>query len=180
MAMETAERELNGLHPEKLEAFLQGLREEENLRGLSGPWRSRVTWQGGFKARAHMRTHAVDMDEPSALDTQDTAASAHEMVLSAVGSCMMVGFILNATRQGVKVNNLEIALEGEFDTIAKWAGLTDTGNPGYGGITAKAFVSADADEDTLRAIWKKAVEGSPVTQTVSHPTPIDTEIEIVS
>jgi uncharacterized OsmC-like protein len=170
--------ELNGLHPERLEAVIESLKDADNLKAFSGPWRSRVSWEGGFRAKAHTRTHTVSFDEPEGLDTQDTAASAHEHLLSAVGACMTVGFILNATRHGIRVRNLEISLEGNFDNILKWAGL-DEGNPGYGRIHAKAFVSADADEDTLRALWKKAVEGSPVTQSVARVTEIETDFETV-
>lgn len=176
---ETSEVTLNGLHPAKLEAVIESLKKPENLKAFSGPWRSRVVWQGGFKAKAHTRTHTVEFDEPADLDTKDTAASAHEHVLSAVGSCMTVGFVLNATRRGVKIHNLEIALEGNFDNFLKWAGLDEEGNPGYGGIKAKVYVKADADEQTLRDIWKKAVEGSPVTSSVARATPITTEFEAV-
>jgi uncharacterized OsmC-like protein len=171
--------DLNGLDVTQLEGFLAALKEPANLDGLSGPWRARVSWQGGFKAKSHMRTHMVELDEPDALGTKDTAASAHELLLSAVASCMMVGFVLNATRRGVKVNDLEIAVEGTFAHIARWAGIDDSGNPGYGGITAKAYVRADADEATIQEIWKLAVDGSPVTQTVTHPTPVTTELEIL-
>lgn len=177
MATQEDTATLNGLHPDKLEAVIDSLRKPENLKAISGPWRSRVVWQGGFKAKAHTRTHTVEFDEPADLDTQDTAASAHEHLLSAVGACMMVGFVLNATRQGVKISDVEIALEGNFDNILKWAGLDDEGNPGYRGITAKVYVRADADEETLREIWRKAVEGSPVTQSVARATPITAEFE---
>lgn len=176
---ETSEATINGLHPEKLGTVVESLKDAANLKAFSGPWRSRVIWDGGFRAKAHTRTHTVEFDEPSGLDTEDTAASAHEHLLSAVGACMMVGFVLNATRQGVKIDNLEIALEGNFENILKWAGLDEGGNPGYGGITAKVYVRADADEETLRAIWKKAVDGSPVTQSVARATPITTEFEAV-
>jgi uncharacterized OsmC-like protein len=168
---------LNGLHADKLEAVVESLKDADNLKAFSGPWRSRVVWDGGFKAKAHMRTHTIAFDEPEGLDTQDTAASAHEMLLSAVGACMMVGFVLNATRQGVKIENLEIAVEGNFENILKWAGLEESANPGYGGVKAKVYVQADADEQTLREIWKKAVDGSPVTQSVARATPIETEFE---
>ncbi len=36
------------------------------------------------------------MDEPEGLDASDSAASAHEQLLSAVGSCLTVGYVLNA------------------------------------------------------------------------------------
>lgn len=88
-------------------------------------------------------------------------------------------YVLNATRRGVKIHDLEIALEGNFENILKWAGHSQSGNPGYPSIKAKCFVRADADEKTLREIWQAAVDGSPVTQTVARPTQIITEFEKV-
>ena len=173
-----AEAELNGLRPAKIKAILDSMRDDPNvLKGVTGPWKSRVVWQTGFRAKAYMRKHVVDMDEPEGLDASDIAASAHEQLLSAVGTCMTVGFVLNATKRGVKIHDLEIVLEGHFSNILKWAGHSDTGNPGYPAIKAKVFVKADADEATLREIWKLAVDGSPVTQTVARQTEIIPEFE---
>lgn len=169
--------ELNGLHPAKLREIIESLKDPEVLKSVSGPWRSRVKWQGGFKGKAYMRTHTIELDEPAGLDATDTAASAHEHILSAVGGCMMVGFVLNATKRGIKIHDLEIALEGNFENILKWAGLSDAGNPGYSEIKAKIYVRADADQKTLREIWRLAVEGSPVTQTVARQTKIVPEFE---
>jgi len=175
-----AEAELNGLRPAKIQVILDSMKNDAGvLKAVTGPWKSRVVWQGGFRTKAYMRKHAVDMDEPEGLDASDMAASAHEQLLSAVGTCMTVGFVLNATKQGIKIHDLEIAVEGYFDNILKWAGHSDTGNPGYPAIKAKCFVKADADETTLREIWKLAVEGSPVTQTVARPTQIIPEFEAV-
>ena len=89
---------LNGLRPEKLNEILNSLKDPEVKKAISGPWRSRVRWETGFKGKAYTRTHTVDFDEPEGLDATDTAASAHEHILSAVGGCMMVGFVLNATK----------------------------------------------------------------------------------
>ena len=175
---EIVEQELNGLHPEKLKGILDSFKQEEVFAAVSGPWRSRVRWDGGFRAKAYMRTHTMEMDEPSDLDATDLAASAHEQLLSAVGGCMTVGFVLNATKQGIKIHDLEITLEGNFDNIRKWAGVEE-GNPGYGDIHAKVFVKADADEAALRDIWRLAVEGSPVTQTVVKGAKLTTDFEAV-
>ncbi len=179
MAKEAKEAMLNGLHPEKLNAILESMKKPEVLQAVTGPWKSRVVWQSGFRAKAYMRKHAVEMDEPEDLDATDLAASAHEQLLSAVGSCMTVGFVLNATKRGIRIHELEIVLEGHFDNILKWAGISDTGNPGYRTIKAKVFVKADADEATLRDIWKLAVEGSPVTQSVARLTQIVPEFAVV-
>jgi uncharacterized OsmC-like protein len=92
---------------------------------------------------------------------------------------MTVGFVINATKLGVKIHDLEIAVEGYFDNIRVWAGVEGEGNPGYGKISAKAFVRADAEESVLKEIWKLAVDGSPVTQTVRHSNEVETELEVV-
>ena len=174
------EQVLNGLPRQKLNEVLESFRDPEVFKAVTGPWKSRVVWQDGMRSKAYMRTHVVEMDEPGDLTATDLAASAHEQLLSAVGSCMTVGFIVNATKRGIKIQNLEIAMDGFFDNIRKWAGVEDAGNPGYGSITAKAFVKADADEATLRDIWRLAVEGSPVSQSVMRETKITPELEIIT
>ena len=175
----TQENHLTGLPREKLIEVLESFKNPEVFNAVTGPWKSRVVWQGGMRAKSYMRNHAVEMDEPGDLTATDVAASAHEQVLSAMGSCMTVGFIVNATKRGVKVLDLEITVEGYFDNIRKWAGVEDSGTPGYGKISAKAFVSADADEATLRDIWRLAVEGSPVTQTIRHSNEVETDFEVI-
>ena len=169
---------LNGLPRQKLGEVLESFRDPDVFNAVTGPWKSRIVWQDGFRAKAYMRNHAVEMDEPGDLTATDLAASAHEQLLSAVGSCMTVGFVLNATQRGIKIHDLEIAVDGYFDNIRKWAGVEE-GNPGYGSISAKLFVRADADAATLAEIWKLAVEGSPVTQSVMRETKVTTELEVM-
>ena len=35
------------------------------------------------------------------------------------------------TKRGIRIHDLEIALEAQFDDILKWAGSSPDGNPGY-------------------------------------------------
>src|SRR5206468_528077 len=73
--MAKAEVELNGLRPAKIREILDSMRDNRDvLKAVTGPWKSRVVWQKGFKAKAYMRQHAVQMDEPEGLDAQDSAA----------------------------------------------------------------------------------------------------------
>jgi len=59
------EKTLNGLRVDKINSILNSMRDDkEFLNAVTGPWKSRVVWQGGFKAKAYMRKHAVEMDEP--------------------------------------------------------------------------------------------------------------------
>ncbi|MBF6559299.1 MAG: OsmC family protein [Candidatus Binataceae bacterium] len=175
-----AEKELNGLRVDKILGILDSMRDDpEFFKAVTGPWKSRVVWQGGFKAKAYMRKHIVQMDEPEGLDASDSAASAHEQLLSAMGSCLTVGYVLNATKRGVKIHDLEITLEGNFENILKWAGHAPNASPAYPSVKLKCFVRADADDKVLREIWQAAIDGSPVTQTVARPTEIIADFEKV-
>ena len=91
---------LNGLPREKLIEVLESFRDPKVFNAVTGPWKSRVVWQGGMRAKSYMRNHVAEMDEPGDLTATDAAASAHEQVLSAMGSCITVGFIVNATKTG--------------------------------------------------------------------------------
>lgn len=176
----TVEKELNGLTVSKLEDFVNEIKTKPNAASeVNGPWRTRVEWQGGLKAKAYMRNHTANFDEPQGLGATDTAASAHEHVLSAAGACMMTGFVFQATRRGIKIHNCEIALEGTFGDIRNWAGLNDEGTPGYPEINAKLYVSAEADKATLEQLWNEAWKRSVVTQTIARGAKIVPEFEAV-
>lgn len=171
---------LNELDVSKLEQFVNDLKTKPDVvKAVNGPWHSRVQWQGGLKSKAYMRNHVASYDEPEGLGATDSAASAHEHILSAVGACMMTGFVFQATRRGIKIHNCEIALEGSFGSIKNWAGLSDESTPGYPEIKAKMYVKADADEKTLNEIWNEAWKRSVVTQTVARGAKITPEFEAV-
>ncbi len=175
---QTQEKNLNGLQVSKLDQFVNDIKTNpEAAKAVNGPWRTRVEWQGGLKAKAHMRNHVASFDEPEGLGATDTAASAHEHILSAVGACMMTGFVFQATRRGIKIENCEIALEGTFGNILNWAGIDDEGTPGYPEITAKMYVKADADPKTLEGLWNEAWKRSVVTQTVAREVKITPSFE---
>ena len=174
----STETTLNGLHPEKLEQIVEGLADEATFREVSGPWQTTVRWDGGFRAVGEARKHLIRYDEPEGLDATDESASAHEQLLSAIGACVTVGFVLNATRQGVRIDELSIDVAASFEDIRRWAGLNADGHPGYSGVTIAGRVKADADEATIRAIWQKAVDGSPVAQSVARATPLEPSLEI--
>ncbi len=172
------EKVLNELDVSKLEQFVNDLKTKPDVvKAVNGPWHSRVKWQGGLKARAYMRKHVANFDEPEGLGATDSAASAHEHILSAVGACMMTGFIFQATRRGIKIHDCEIALEGTFGNIKNWAGLSDEGTPGYPEIKAKIYVKAEGDKKALEELWNEAWKRSVVTQTVAQGARINPEFE---
>ena len=55
----TQEENLNGLPKQKLTEVLESFRDPEVFNAVTGPWKSRVVWQGGMRAKAYMRNHVA-------------------------------------------------------------------------------------------------------------------------
>ena len=152
-------------------------KDPENAAPLN-KWNARVKWQGGFKSEAYVREHSFAMDEPSTLAGVNTAPNAVEYVLSALGGCYVVGFVLNATKKGVKVDDLEVVVEGQLDNILTFFGLSNKGHPGFREIKAKLYARTKADKKVVEEIWKDTVATSPVSNTLSRNVTVIPEISI--
>lgn len=136
-------------------------------------WSARVKWTAGMAATAYVRNHAVAVGQPASLDTADPAPSAVELLLCALGGCLAVGFQWRASRRGIAVRRLEVALKGTADDLLVYLGVGDqaarggaSGHPGFAAIEGTLYADCDADEATLAALWAETVERSPVAQTL--------------
>ncbi|MEX2236184.1 MAG: OsmC family protein [Dehalococcoidia bacterium] len=163
-----------------MDAFEEALAKVASTEGAhKGAKSSRVRWLGGVKLKCHVRNHTFMVDEPPHLAADDEAPNAVEYVVGALGACYATGLILNASRQGIKLRNLEITVETTQANVFKFLGINDDGHPGIDSVRVKAYVQADADEQTIRKLWERTVETSPVGNTLTREAPITTELSIL-
>jgi len=170
---------LNGLELEKLEEIVKIVSENREKAEELNRWRARVRWLGGFRSRAFVRDHSFIVDEPADLAGIDVAPNAVEYVLSALGACLTVGFILNATKNNIEVEDFEIALEGKINNILTFLGLSKDGHPGYEEVRAKFYVKAKAEPERIQRILEETVATSPVGNTLARNVKIIPELSVV-
>jgi len=171
--------ELNGLNLKKLGEIVElGTKHPELVGQQFNNWKARVKWLGGFRSRAYIRDHAFLIDEPADLAGVDTSPNAVEYVLAALGACYSVGFTLNATKRGVKVDAMEVALEGRLDNVLTFFGFSKEGHPGYKEIKAKLFVKTSASEKVVNEIWQETIATSPVGNTLTRNVTIIPQISV--
>jgi uncharacterized OsmC-like protein len=171
--------ELNGLNLKKLgEIVEQGTKFPDAVGAQFNNWKARVKWLGGFRSRAYIRDHAFLIDEPGDLAGVDTSPNAVEYVLAALGGCYSVGFTLNATKRGIKIDAMEVALEGRLDNVLTFFGLSDKGHSGYKEIKAKLFVKTSASQALVEEVWKETLATSPVGNTLSRNVTIVPQISV--
>ncbi len=167
---------VNGIDVPALDAALKTVGAQP--AAAKAPKSSRVRWQSGLKFKVQVRNHAFLVDEPTHLTGDDTSPNSMEYVLGAYGACLATGFVLLATQRGIHVENLEVAVESTQDNSFKFLGIDDLGHPGFDQVTAKLYVQADADEATIRELWERTLDRSPVANSLSREVKLKTEVQV--
>lgn len=176
MVQEQQQERINGLDMAGFRAAVAEI--AQNPDAVHNTRRARVRWMGGFKFSTLVRNHTFIVDEPATLTGEDAGPSPMEYIIGTLGACLAIGFVLNASKQGIAIRNMEVTLEGDQMNHLRFLGLSEEGHPGFERITAKLFVQADADEPVLRAIWEHTVATSPVGNTLTHVVPITPDIAV--
>lgn len=139
---------------------------------------ARVRWVQGFHSRAFVRdVPPHDYDEPDWLGGSNAAMAASEAILGAVGGCVAVGFAANASLRDVTIRELEVEVEGTID-LPSFFGLRE-GNPGYQSLRMTLFVDCDADDALLQEIVHRAVDLSPVVNTMRNAVDVQHEVKVI-
>lgn len=171
---------LNGVNVNDVSSLIAGIAADP-ARGMTH-WKVVNTWQGRTHNRARVegfsiggefvkREFAIDVDEPLQLGGANRYPNPQEYLLAAVTACMMVGFVAIATLKGIRLDRLEIEIEGDIDLRAFL--LIDLGvTPGYEALHYTVRVSGDATEAEFAEIHRLVMASSPNFHNATHPVPM--------
>jgi len=141
-----------------------------------------VEWLSG--TRAQVRTLPMVMgdrsvtrefqwlvDEPRQLGGSNHAPNPQEYLLSAVGSCLMVAYLVGASVLGIQLSRLEIELRSELDLGGFLA--TDTQAPvQVKGIQYSVRVSGDGTPAQFEELGRAAQAHSPNAMSLATGVPV--------
>ncbi|MFM9584057.1 OsmC family protein [Streptomyces caniscabiei] len=138
-----------------------------------------TTCEGGFRNLTQIRTlEPVLVSEPCHLLGDDAAPNPSEMALAALGSCISVGLLANATQRGVTLSRIEVAMEGDIDISAVW-GVGDTPDGkvlGFTAVRCSVTLAGDAGDEVLGEIKDSAMTWSPVVNTFANNVEISSTL----
>jgi len=184
--MSTAEKEkvgaaINGLEPQKLMEVVEAVK--QNWEMGKTVWKASTKWLEGFQVQTCSRDFTLLADEPEMLCGTNKASNPVEMVLQAYGACLTIGYAMNAAVRGIKLDDIQIDVEGEID-LPGFLGLEPPEKlhmdklPGFKTITAKVRIKSGADPKVIRELHDHVVGTSPVGVTLSRPVKIETKLEV--
>ena len=178
----------NGVNVDQLIGTINAIKSDPDIARFQ--FRAETKWLNGGHCRTEFKnfygakaedtsrakTLVIEGDEPSVLLGEDHGVNAVEAVLHAIGSCLCVGFVYNASAQGISIETLAFSLEGNIDLHA-FLGLSDTIRPGYDNIKVKFRVKADASNEKLLELCAYVQKTSPLLDIIRNPVPVTIEME---
>lgn len=163
---------LNGVDLQAVAEIAAGYRREPES-GLK-PFGASVRWIRGYSTAAQLGRHAgVAGDEPPELAGGGSGPAPEEMLLGAVGQCLIVGIVGSASARGIQISSLEVTATGRANLTAAYGG---GGNPGFESIAIDVRLEADADRDGLEELIAHALKLAPIPDTVSRPVPVEARL----
>lgn len=170
---------LNGWNVEAMNEAVDAVRKNPAAGRLR--WRGRASWDGGFGLDVH--TEAIEQlgqalprhftlrgDHPPELLGANTGPTAIETCLAALGSCITGTYAAQATARGVKIDALEVDVEGSID-LNGFFGLREV-PPRISGVQVRVRVASDADPAVLREILDATRAHSPIYDTLTQPVAV--------
>lgn len=124
-------------------------------------------------------TFTLEADEPGVLLGEDHGPNATEMVLAALATCLDATLIYHAAARGIRIDELEIDMEGKLD-LHGFLGLSEDVRNGFEHISATFRIRSDASEEQLKELVELAQQHSPVFDIVTNPVPVTVRMEAVS
>jgi uncharacterized OsmC-like protein len=147
-----------------------------------------TTWKGQTRmesratsftlaGQSHARDFTIVADEPEQLLGQNSAPNPQELLMSAMNSCMMVGYVANAAMMGVKLDKLSIQTEGDLD-LRGFLGLDPSIAPGNSEIRYTITVKANATTEQLTQLHDIVVKTSPNRWNIAQPVSLKATLVI--
>lgn len=160
---------LNGVDVDHVRSIATGYRDDpETGRTAFG---ARVRWIGGYRTEASLTDGLrVDGDEPVALAGTGRGPSPEDLLLSAVGQCLTVGWVGTLSAKGYAIEALEVDVRGHCDLAVAYG--VGEGNPGFDRIEVAVQIRSDAPDDVLDGLADQVLAQAPIPNTVLRPIPV--------
>ena len=173
---------VNGVDVDKLISTIKAIKENPDIANFQ--FRANTEWINGGHSRTKIQSFygagaedesrkqpfVIDGDEPPILLGNNVGPNAVETVLSALASCLAVGFVYNAAARGINIKSLTFSLEGYID-LHGFLGLSDEIRPGYKEIRVNYKVESDAPREKLEELCEYVQKTSPVLDIITNKVP---------
>ena len=182
---ETAHRR-NGVDVATLFATLDAVRAQPEIARFQ--FRSAHRWVSGThnegtihgfygagQEHLHERETVITADHPAVLVGADNGPTPAELLLSALGACLMSGLANIAAARGIDLDEVTATVEGDINLLGI-LGLDDEIRNGYEAIRVVFHVKGAAEAAKLAALVEQSRRRSAVFDVVTNGVPVSIDV----
>ena len=182
--LETKKAVTNGLNVQVMHNVLESVKRDTALAHTA--WGVTTRWVGGAVSETEVtgceisgkrieRRFHFRADEPLQLGGTNLHANPQELLMGALNSCMVVGYVALSTMFGVELESLEISCAGEID-LRGFLGLDKNVKPGYDEIHYTVRIKGNGTAAQFQEIHEKVIATSPNRFNISQPVKLTSEL----
>jgi uncharacterized OsmC-like protein len=126
---------------------------------------------GAGQEMTHTRETVIDADHPAVLVGQDNGPTPAELLLNALGACLMSGLANIAAARGIDLDEVTATVEGDINLLGL-LGLDDEVRNGYEAVRVVFHVKGDAEAEKLAALVEQSRRRSAVFDVMTNGVPV--------
>lgn len=182
----TSDDEVNGIDTHALFETIDTIKGDPAL--ASCKFFAATKWNGGTTSDCTISRYqlsgedipedfTMSIDEPIALLGTDAAPNPQMYLFAALASCVLNTFVINAAARKIRLDSLEIDVEGELD-LRGFLGIDESVNAGYNELTLVCRVTGDGTREQYEQCLEAGTRYSPNFQSISRPVAIHYRVEM--
>lgn len=186
MSVTDLPRSRNGVNVETLFATLDAVRAQPEIARFQ--FRSAHRWVSGTHNQGtihgfygagqelqHERETRIDADHPAVLVGADNGPTPAELLLNALGACLMSGLANIAAARGIDLDEVTATVEGDINLLGI-LGLDSEVRNGYEAIRVVFHVKGDAEAAKLAEVVQQSRKRSAVFDVVTNGVPVSVDV----
>jgi len=141
-------------------------------------YKAQTKWVEGTKVETKIREFKVGIDEPLELRGTNTAPNPVELLLAALGGCVVLIYRGYAKRFGVDIEDLVVSLEGDM-IPGGWLDEEGRERRSFKQIRYEVQIKTKATKEKVLQLHKLVEEKCPVSDMLINQTEVRKKINII-
>lgn len=175
----------NGIDVERVDAVGEAM--AENPQQARMHLRVTSTWDEGMRSTTKVqpldaagqplpKTFEVLSDEPDELGGQASGPTPFDLLLSALNSCMLVGYAYRASQAGLQIRKITIEADCDLDMRGFFG--VEAVPPGCRVVRQMVKIEGDGTAADWLQIHRKVQSTSPIYHSLTNPVRVETTLEV--
>ena len=177
---------LNGIDTDGVKALIRHVA-EDSANAITH-WHVSSSWTGGTRSdtkvsgygfgREHIKKDfIISIDEPTELGGTNQFANPQEYLLAAMNGCIMVGYVVGCSMEGIELEELRIETEGDID-LRGFLGLDPNVKPGYDEISYTVHIKGNGTPEQFQKVHDTVCATSPNRFNVANAIKLNSKLVV--